>query len=172
LQKGLQSPVSYEQLRDLGPEPCLHRVLDEGRKAGLVAADVDVSWLRLLLQGYRARREALQRYRPSIYAGRLTLFRAAEEDPEFLRKLEADLGIDVRDPALGWGAYSTETVTVREVSGNHSTMCMEPNVQTLASSLQAWIQQSTPGRPAQPIVHPARLSALVGAPTARQEESL
>jgi hypothetical protein len=78
----------------------------------------------------------------------------------------------VRDPALGWGAYSSETVTVQRVPGNHSTLCMEPNVRELAARLRAWIDASGPLRPAPMDVHPARLSPPFGAPTVRQEDSV
>ncbi|MGH9362504.1 MAG: hypothetical protein ACRD2T_11360, partial [Thermoanaerobaculia bacterium] len=121
---------------------CLRRVLEEGGRAGLLAEDVGLSWLRRFLQGYRARREALQRYMPSPSPGRLTLFRAAEEDAGFLRTLETELGIDVRDPTLGWGALSTEPVAVQLVDGNHSTMCTGPNARTLAGRLRAAIASS------------------------------
>ncbi|HEX5758688.1 MAG TPA: thioesterase domain-containing protein, partial [Thermoanaerobaculia bacterium] len=139
LQKGMAPPVSYEELRALQPEECLRRVLEEGRRAGLVAEDVGVSWLRRFLQGYRARREALQRYRPSPYPGRLTLLRAAEEDAGFLRTLQTELGIDVEDPTLGWSALSGKPVAIQIVDGNHSTMCAGDNARVLAGRLRTAI---------------------------------
>jgi thioesterase domain-containing protein/acyl carrier protein len=142
LQQGIPPAISYERLRELAPETRLRRVLQVAKEAGLVAADVDVSWLRRSLQGYRARREALNRYRPAPYAGRLELLRAREVDEELLRALEAALGIDVHDPQLGWGAFATAPVAVETVPGNHSTMFSEPNVQALARSLRSSIERA------------------------------
>ncbi|MEA2691491.1 MAG: hypothetical protein QOJ16_878 [Acidobacteriota bacterium] len=145
LQRGIPPAISYERLRELAPDARLERVLQVGREAGLLSADVEVSWLRRSLAGYRARREALKRYRPASYPGRLVLFRASETDEEFLHMLETELGIDVHDPRLGWSAFATGTVTVEEVPGNHSTLCSEPNVHALAASLRSWIEQSLRG---------------------------
>jgi thioesterase domain-containing protein len=142
LQQGVPAALSYEELRVLAPEARLRRVLQVAQDAGLVAADVDVSWLRRSLAGYRARREALLRYRPAPYPGSLVLFRAREADEELLATLAAGLGIDVSDPRLGWGAYATGTVTVETVAGNHSTMCFEPNVHLLAGSLRGAIERA------------------------------
>jgi thioesterase domain-containing protein len=146
LQQGVPAALSYEELRELAPEARLRRVLEVAQAAGLVATDVDVSWLRCSLVGYRARREALLRYRPAPYPGGLMLFRAREADEGFLAVLETGLGIDVRDPYLGWGTYATGPVTVETVPGNHSTMCSEPNVHLLARSLRNSIDRALSGQ--------------------------
>ncbi len=146
LQRGVPPALSYEQLAELEPEARLRRVLAVAQDTGLVATDADVSWLRRSLVGYRARREALRRYRPAPYPGSLLLVRAREADEALLATLETALGIDVRDPQLGWGAYTTGPVAVETVPGNHSTMCSEPNVHLLARSLRNSIERALSGQ--------------------------
>jgi amino acid adenylation domain-containing protein len=146
LQRGAPPALSYEQLAELAPEARLRRVLEVAQDTGLVATDADVSWLRRSLVGYRARREALLRYRPTPYPGSLLLLRAREADEALLATLETALGIDVRDPQLGWGAYATGPVAVETVPGNHSTMCSEPNVHLLARSLHNSIERALSGQ--------------------------
>ncbi len=146
LQRGIPQALTYEHLLELAPEERLARVLEVGRAGGLVAADLDAAWLRRTLEGYRARRTALMRYRPARHSGGLTLFRAVEQDAQFVRQVEAELGFDVDDETLGWGAYSDAPVAVEWAAGNHSTMCQEPHVAALAGSLRAWIERAIPPR--------------------------
>jgi aspartate racemase len=65
------------------------------------------------------------RFRPKPYAGRITLFKAAEEGAEF-----------GPDPDLGWGSIAHGGVEVYEVPGDHMTILDEPRVAKLAEQLR------------------------------------
>lgn len=68
-------------------------------------------------------------YVPSVYAGRLTLFRASVV-PKWV-------GTDFSDPYLGWGPLTAGGMEVRPVSGDHLSLLDEPHVGSLAASLKA-----------------------------------
>ena len=69
--------------------------------------------------------QALMRYRPGTYDGRLTLFRART------RPL-----IHTPRHDLGWGEVVTGGVDVEVVEGGHSTMLAEPHVRQLAAAMR------------------------------------
>ena len=72
---------------------------------------------------YLANVQALWRYSPKSYPGRISLFRATEQF--------YDQGDD-----LGWGRLNAPEINVVEVPGNHMTILQKPNVGVLASLLQ------------------------------------
>ena len=75
---------------------------------------------------------ALIHYRPRLYPGRITLFRAPLVPR--IAHLESHPARD--DRARGWGELSAEPVEVHDVAGDHQTMMFEPLVKTLADRLQ------------------------------------
>jgi thioesterase domain-containing protein len=90
--------------------------------------------------------EAVERYRLRPYAGRLTVFRAREANPQL-----ADL-----DPDLGWAGLAREGVAAYEVPGDHHTLTREPNVQVLAAHLEACLRGSVNGAPPASVRVPPR----------------
>jgi thioesterase domain-containing protein/glycosyltransferase involved in cell wall biosynthesis len=79
---------------------------------------------------YRAHRKAIHDYEPEIWPGKLTLLRASE-DPG-----------GGPDPALGWGASSTEPVEIHRVPGRHQTILSEPHVAALARVLTGCLERA------------------------------
>ncbi len=79
-------------------------------------------------------------YIPSLYQGRLTLWRATENlgvgDP-----LIDDTPViyQVKDPFFGWGKRSTNGVELYDIPGGHSSMLQEPNVQIMAEKMELYI---------------------------------
>ncbi len=67
-------------------------------------------------------------YRPQLYDGLITLFKAVEQSAEF-----------GPDPSLGWACVARQGVDVHEVPGDHMTILDEPRVATLADRLRACI---------------------------------
>jgi amino acid adenylation domain-containing protein len=67
---------------------------------------------------------AMRAYTPSVYRGRVTLFR--------VRGLSLARSYD---PEMGWGRLAQEGVTVRMVSGAHYNILEEPHVRMLAAQL-------------------------------------
>jgi thioesterase domain-containing protein len=68
----------------------------------------------------------LQKYRPQLYPGRITLFRSedAEADP------------------LSWTPFSAAPVEVHTIPGDHILMLVEPYVQSLAAQLQQCLDKA------------------------------
>lgn len=69
--------------------------------------------------------EAALRYKPTPYAGRVVLYRAAEVDPQFQHTSET----------LGWDDLTPNLEIVR-VPGNHDSLVYEPNVLVMISHLR------------------------------------
>jgi amino acid adenylation domain-containing protein len=72
----------------------------------------------------QANLSATQSYQPSVYPGRLTLFRASEETETLLN-----------NPFLGWDTVVTGGIEIHDTPGHHTTMIFEPRVSVLAEKL-------------------------------------
>jgi len=78
--------------------------------------------------------EAMARYLPQFYPGKLTLLRASRQP----------FRIDP-DPTLGWADLAAGGLTIHEVPGDHVSILMEPNVRILAERLKLCLEgASTP----------------------------
>ena len=67
---------------------------------------------------------AIQNYKLKKYDGKLVLFRASYQD-------------DARGPYdLGWSSIFTEPLEIHELPGDHERIFLEPNIDSLASSLR------------------------------------
>jgi thioesterase domain-containing protein/acyl carrier protein len=75
--------------------------------------------------------QARKRYRPRLYPGRLTLFRARMQPL-----------LSSHDPENGWGRLAAGGLDIRVVPGNHLGMLQEPHVQVLAELLKLCLEQS------------------------------
>jgi amino acid adenylation domain-containing protein len=76
--------------------------------------------------------QALKSYVPSsVYPGKLTLFKAADSQPENF----------VQNRELGWSQITHE-VEIYEVPGIHTTVMQEPNVQVMAEKLIICLQKA------------------------------
>ena len=79
----------------------------------------------------RAQYQALKQYKPQVYPGRLTLFRARMQ-PLF----------SSHKPDKGWGRLAAGGLDIRIVPGNHLGMLQEPHVKTLAKELRACLDKA------------------------------
>jgi amino acid adenylation domain-containing protein len=129
---GRQISLTADELRPLDPDSRVARALEVLREARVVNADVEVQWVRALLNGSQSRMQAVARYRPDVYDGRLVVFQPSEYDAESL---------DVWNEAAssGWRAYTTEPVTTHVVSGHHATMATGKHAAGVAERLRAAI---------------------------------
>lgn len=78
-----------------------------------------------------AHSRAIDQYRPSVYSGRVTLFR-----------VKAMSLFRAHDPLMGWGAYAEDGVDVQMVAGAHYNILEHPNVQQLAAQLRSCIDKA------------------------------
>jgi len=119
-----------ESLALLPREELLARVLEQGKIAGLIPADIEASQAHRLIELCKSDFRASRNYVLRRYPGRVTLFKASE-----------DLSGNSLDPTLGWSDWAQGGVDVQIVPGNHATMVYKPNVETLAVKIAACIEQ-------------------------------
>jgi thioesterase domain-containing protein/acyl carrier protein len=79
----------------------------------------------------RAQYWAINEYKPRVYPGRVTLFRARMQ-PFF----------STHDPDKGWRQLAVGGVDIRVVPGNHLGMLQEPHVQILAKQLRVCLDSA------------------------------
>jgi thioesterase domain-containing protein/acyl carrier protein len=82
-------------------------------------------------------------YKLYPYPGRITLFVLAERDG--MSDSLFDPAIGVIDPQLGWGRLAPGKVDVYEVTGEHTGMFLEPNVQRMAEKLADCLERARAG---------------------------
>ena len=74
--------------------------------------------------------QAMHDYRPYLYQGKLTLFRAENPNDGF-----------EFDSELGWGGLASEGLEIHDVPGEHETMFHEPHVKILAAAMRDCIEK-------------------------------
>lgn len=95
----------------------------------VIAEDVREYLPAVLKSIKRASEQATVDYFPKPYDGEVVLFRALERLWSY------------KDRYMGWGGLA-ETITVREVVGNHYTVIQEPCVQELAKALRRALDEA------------------------------
>lgn len=135
--KGKNVSLSIDALRDLVLEEQLKYTFEAMRQAELVLSEFESLWIRrFLLSTSKARAAAIENYRPQIYTGKITLFRAQEGNPEDLLYASEPLDLEYYQPSYGWNNLSSRPIDVYYVPGTHATMVYEPHVQTLAEQIK------------------------------------
>jgi thioesterase domain-containing protein/acyl carrier protein len=126
--------------RQLDGDSRLERLLARAHEQGHLAHEVDLRWVRWLVDGFRIGVEAVQRYRPRPYDGRLVLLCAADNP------------MDAPDPTLGWSALARGGVDVHSVPGTHQSIVRPPHVHAVADRLRACVDpaRATGGERDQP----------------------
>jgi glyoxylase-like metal-dependent hydrolase (beta-lactamase superfamily II)/thioesterase domain-containing protein len=117
---------ALERLKHLEPEERLATVLEQAQRADVLPSDVGLAQVRRLFRVFRHNVEMVSRYVPRVYAGPLTLFRAAAGSA------------GSRDD-LGWGALADGGLAAHVVPGDHYTMVRTPNVEILAAHLKGYL---------------------------------
>ena len=78
-----------------------------------------------------AQHQAIKKYRPRTYLGRLTLFKA---------QMQPLFSSHTRDK--GWGRLAAGGLEIKVVPANHLGMLQEPHVKTLAKELRACLDKA------------------------------
>ena len=81
---------------------------------------------------YDAFLAAHESYRPTPYPGRISLWRAQEEDPG-LAWVSAD---------LGWQPFAAGGLDITVIPGNHQSLVLEPNIDQLVAGLRAALDEA------------------------------
>jgi thioesterase domain-containing protein len=138
---GVELALPHEELARLESVAALNLILDRLKSVNLIAPDIEMTWIRRLIQGSRSRTSAVRNYRPSVYPGVITLLRSSEVEAESA-KAWREIGVDVRDGARGWDELSARPVEIHYISGHHATMLQEPHVRQLAAQLGACLDRA------------------------------
>jgi thioesterase domain-containing protein len=89
-------------------------------------------------------RFAMSLFRPTVYPGKLIIFRSVSRGTTF-----------DNDELLGWGRLVSGGIEVQDVAGRHIEMLNEPNVRVLALKLRTCLDrvqvQPLRDRPAKPL---------------------
>ena len=129
---GRDISIPSDALRELPFDQQVDEVLARLKRARLVDPDAGPEAVLQPLRILRARQDAVRAYQPRVYDGRITLFLAADRDPETAKDLQATVRILDSSPDRGWGEISTRPVEVHAFPGAHVTLTTEPHVRLLA----------------------------------------
>jgi amino acid adenylation domain-containing protein len=137
-----------EELSGLPPMTQLRQVWIEAKQNGLVPRDMTLVEFRKVFDIYKINANSMNSYTPGTFDGRITLFRAEEDeqrlifsrDPELLAQMEKDALFN--DPFKGWGGLATGGVELRVVPGGHFSMMREPHAAALAGRLRECVEEA------------------------------
>jgi amino acid adenylation domain-containing protein len=130
-----QLATAVRGFAQLGPDEQLACILDQARRACLIPADLDLSQLRRRLHVHTANLEALKRYRPRPFGGRITLFEATE-------------GAMATDH--DWETLAAGGVAHYTMPGDHYSMLQQPGVDILGRRLKSLLQTASHAAATQP----------------------
>lgn len=122
-------PLSESYLRQLTSTGQLNYVYEHLREAGKLPFRGQQPQGRYLLKVEKGNMEAVFYYKPKVYKGKITLFKAKDQS-----------GGIFDDQFYGWEPYSSEKMEIHEVPGDHFSLLKEPNsIKILADELAACI---------------------------------
>ncbi len=99
--------ISAETLRLLEAQEQLNYVLEQAKEVGLLPKEMGQKQGSSLFRVFKANSQAIARYTPQPYLGRITFFYADESmKPN-------------QDPSLGWAAVAAGSITTHNIPGNH-----------------------------------------------------
>jgi amino acid adenylation domain-containing protein len=139
---GKKMGVVYEDLQKLPQEQQLDHLLEEMIKAHVVSPGTGHMHMKRFVEVYTNNTQAVLNYVVQPYTQRITLFRAADIDPDSLREDPV-----WNDPALGWNGPAPGLIDVRMLPTTHDQMIFEPNVESLAESLVACLDELNQSEP-------------------------
>lgn len=104
---GKEFSVSMAELKPLHAEEQLQYILVQARKFGVLPPGIESEEMRHRLEVFKANSQAMARYTPQPYPGRITFFCAEESMKQ------------KQDPSLGWAAVATGSIITHNIPGNH-----------------------------------------------------
>ncbi|HEY2848994.1 MAG TPA: amino acid adenylation domain-containing protein [Gemmatimonadaceae bacterium] len=129
---GVSLPVSYDEMRALPATEqiaAFTQMLDDD---GVLPSGAGAPFVEALLRVQKANARAMSAYRPSLYAGPITLFRAtdiADDDRRWIPEAQ------FTDPTRSWQIHSVEPVHVVPLDGDHIGI-LTTGVEALAAALR------------------------------------
>src|SRR5581483_5869414 len=135
-------PLPAENFYQREPEEQLKYFLEQARIANGVTADTDLAQIRNYALIHQRNVHAVQTYRPQIYPGKITLFRAGDSLEKAAAQANAEQVLPVQQQLMrGWDQIAAGGVEVCVVPGPHIAMFDEPYVQQLATLLKQCLER-------------------------------
>ena len=128
---GKELLVSVDELQQLQPEEQLNHILEQAKMLNILPPEIGLQQMRQLLRVFKANLQAMYRYIPQPYPGRITLFCASEQIVEV-----------TQDQTQGWGELTTVGIETHKIPGDHYSIIREPQVQVLAKQLGTYLHQA------------------------------
>lgn len=136
--QGKAVSLTAEALAGLSLDAQFGQVLKLAQDHRVLPAEVELPQLRSFFATYRSGllqgSRQVWAYEPSAYPGQVVYFRARETLGAFEEVFPSSVA--------GWRTVSVGQCTVHEVSGNHYTMFMEPEVEEMSAILGASFRQA------------------------------
>ncbi|HEU5226425.1 MAG TPA: hypothetical protein VFU49_01355, partial [Ktedonobacteraceae bacterium] len=139
----LQLASSVQSLDALPEGEQLTYVLEQAKMHNHIPQDVDIVRFRRFARMQKSLLYALRSYSPTVYAGRITLFRtqtSAAIESESVPSLAGTLPGACVDR---WARFSSRELEISIVPGEHATLMSEPDVSALAAILSRCLAQRT-----------------------------
>ncbi len=143
-EKGGTTPVEGLPAGLKSDEHRLDFIAERAAAGGIVPPHDAHAAVRRLFQVYRANWTALLSYRPGPADFDITLLRATEPLPPVLWPMHG-MHTAHKDPANGWGSFTSGRVEVIAVPGDHLIMLDEPYAQSVAEAVVEAIDTSQHG---------------------------
>ncbi len=115
-QLGIPLPVAEDELARRDPADQIEMILQGLRDTGMEVPEALSRQARNLLRIRNINATAARRYEPKVYPGRITLFRAGDDEAA---------GVPGADPVVQWQKLSARPITVYRVPGTHTTMMLQ-----------------------------------------------
>jgi len=141
-QFGAELNLKLNEVRAVEPSEQLNFIGERLKAIGVAPVDLNETWLRNFIKGFRIRLNTTVNYVPQVYPGRITLFRASEKDSEIEVPLSEVLQEDYDDPHMGWDKVSGEPIDVQVVAGHHEMIVRGAYSPILAEKLKASIDKN------------------------------
>jgi len=127
--------LNWDALRRLNGDEQVEYIVEQLEASGDVPLDLrylDRPKQRQTLKLEKRNVEALLKYTPQVYPGRVTLLRSSTERPDF-----------GNDTTLGWGRLAAEGVEVYEIPAKHRDFLEHPVAERVAAILRQCIRDRT-----------------------------
>jgi thioesterase domain-containing protein/acyl carrier protein len=127
---GKDLAIDFDPIQQLDPQEQLRSVLEHATGLNILPADMKVAQLELLFNVFERNARAFLDYSPpSLELGsRIVLFRASDGKND-----------ELDSPTLGWDAFLSDQLEVRNVTGNHYSMLRSSNARALAEQLSIYL---------------------------------
>jgi len=162
----------------LRPEQSMAQMVAETQAMGLLPCELGTAEAERLFALFRTSLQALDRYRPAPYPGRVTLLLARRRHrpaaaasaassasvPSAINAANAANGGAPSDPAAAWGALARGGAEIETLPGDHYSIVRSPAVATLAGALRRRLAAAAAARGLVPALAPPNARPRVATP--------